>query len=349
MTLVLRTTTQLVRREDDCVYVTPGPNGYVPPSDTACNAYYLFNPQYAPAVAVAVIFGVFTGIHVVEAFVFKKRYAWVLIMGSSWETLAFVLHSFGARDQQNLGYSISWTLLFLLAPLWINAFAYMTFARMVHYWHPEGRVGGMRAAVIARWFVVADILCFLVQLVGGVMANPQSGPTIMQVAMYVYTGGTSLQQLFILIFLGLMVAFQRRCSRASPTTPDGDESVEKPGWRPLLYALYAVLVCITVRIIFRIVEFSQGFTLDNPIPLHEEYAYALDCFPMMVALLILAVFHPGRYLRGPDSEFPRLSRKEKKALKMDKKEARLAAKAAKKQAKDNKRESGSDETGSSLV
>ena len=83
--------------------------------------------------------------------------------------------------------------------------------------------------------------------------------------------------------------------------------------------------------------------------MHEEYAYALDCFPMMVALLILAVFHPGRYLRGPDSEFPRLSRKEKKALKMEKKEARLAAKAAKKQPKDNRRESGSDEADSSFV
>ncbi|KAL2182216.1 hypothetical protein L209DRAFT_760323 [Thermothelomyces heterothallicus CBS 203.75] len=335
--------TRLLRRDDDedCVWVEPGPNGYVPPSETACNSYYNFNPQFAPAVAVAVIFGIFTGIHVVEAFVFRKRYAWVLIMGALWETLAFVLHSLGSRDQQNQGYSTSWTLLFLLAPLWINAFVYMTFARMVLYWHPENGVGGLRSIVIARCFVFADILSFVVQLVGGSMATAELHGKLGLAAVYVYMAGVGLQQLFILVFLGLMIAFQRRCSR-EPLYDDGDSdydsdsdaaaaaAADKPSWRPLLYGLYAVLVFITIRIIFRLIEYSSGFGLDNPIPLHEEYAYALDCFPMMVALLILAVLHPGRYLRGPESEFVRLSRKEKKARKREKKEARQAEKEARK-------------------
>jgi cytochrome c1 len=50
---------------------------------------------------------------------------------------------------------------------------------------------------------------------------------------------------------------------------------------------------------------------------------------MMVALLILAIMHPGRFLQGPNSSLPRLSRAEKKA----KKEAKKADKAAKKDAK----------------
>lgn len=54
---------------------------------------------------------------------------------------------------------------------------------------------------------------------------------------------------------------------------------------------------------------------------------------MMVASLILVIYHPGRYLVGPDSEFPRLSRKEKKAAKREKKEA-------KKRAKEQKQEEG---------
>lgn len=86
-----------------------------------------------------------------------------------------------------------------------------------------------------------------------------------------------------------------------------------------------------IRIIFRLVEFTGGVSPEtNPIPFHEEYIYALDCFPMMVALLILAIFHPGRYLVGPDSEFVRLSRKEKKAAKQAKKEAKRQAKEQKK-------------------
>ncbi|KAH6640103.1 RTA1 like protein-domain-containing protein [Chaetomium tenue] len=328
----LTTATRLFRREDgwdeeeNCLHVTPGPNGNVPP--TACNSYYNFDPQFAPAVAVAVIFGTLTAIHLLEAIIFKKRYAWVLIMGGLWETLAFTLHSLGSRDQQNIGYATAWQLLFLLAPLWINAFVYMTFARMVLYWHPEGKITGLKAAVIARWFVLADVLSFIVQGAGGLMATPSASADVIRIGLNIYLGGLGLQEFFVLLFCGLMVRFQRQCGR-------GRGFDEKPSWKPLLFGLYAVLVCITIRIIFRIVEFSGGLGDSNPIPFHEEYAYALDCFPMMLALLVLAVIHPGRYLRGPQSEFIRLSRKEKKALKLEKKTERREEKEAKKRAKKN--------------
>lgn len=51
---------------------------------------------------------------------------------------------------------------------------------------------------------------------------------------------------------------------------------------------------------------------------------------MLLALLILCVFHPGRILVGPESEFPRVSRKEKKAIKKEKKAQKIAAKEEKK-------------------
>lgn len=54
----------------NCEYATPGVNGNVPV--TACNSYYNYDPQFAPAVAVAVIFGILTAIHIFEAVAFKK-------------------------------------------------------------------------------------------------------------------------------------------------------------------------------------------------------------------------------------------------------------------------------------
>ena len=67
---------------------------------------------------------------------------------------------------------------------------------------------------------------------------------------------------------------------------------------------------------------------------------------MMLALLLLAIIHPGRYLLGPQSEFTRLSRKEKKALKVEKKAERRQEKEAKKRAKKDRKgdRSGSDDT-----
>ena len=68
---------------------------------------------------------------------------------------------------------------------------------------------------------------------------------------------------------------------------------------------------------------------------------------MMAALLILAIFHPGRYLVGPDSEFPRLSRKEKKAAKQEKKAAKQEKKEARKHAKKYGR--GTDDSEGAMI
>jgi hypothetical protein len=77
---------------------------------------------------------------------------------------------------------------------------------------------------------------------------------------------------------------------------------------------------VQVRIIFRLVEFGPGVSRDNPILTNENYVFGLDALPMVIALGLLNVLHPGLVLRGPDSEFPRLTRKEKRALKQEKKE-----------------------------
>ena len=47
----------------------------------------------------------------------RKAFCWVLLVGASWEFLAFLMKALGARDQQNVGYAAPAQLLFLLAPL----------------------------------------------------------------------------------------------------------------------------------------------------------------------------------------------------------------------------------------
>ena len=173
-------------------------------------------------------------------------------MGAVWKTLAFIIHSVGSRDQQQVAYATVWQLLFLLAPLWTNAFAYMTFARMVLYWHPEGKVMGFRAAMIARWFVLADVFSFIVQAAGGIMASPEASATIIQTGLNIYLGGMGLQQFFIVFFLGLMIAFQRRCARH-------ESFGAKPSWKPLLLGLYSVLACITVSCPLNVSAFAADF------------------------------------------------------------------------------------------
>ncbi len=53
------------------------------------------------------------------------------------------------------------------------------------------------------------------------------------------------------------------------------------------------------------VEFSGEVSSSNPILTNEGYQLGLDAFPMVIALMLLNVVHPGLVLKGPESSFPR--------------------------------------------
>lgn len=141
----------------------------------------------------------------------------------------------------------------------------------------------------------------------------------------IYMGGIGAQQLFILLFTFIAIKFyiiMRDIERIGSILP-----TPKNAWRPLLYALFGMLIAITIRVVFRLVEFSSGTDPDkNPIPFHEAYFYALDGLPLFFACILMNIFHPGRTLRGEGSEFPRLTRKEKKLAKQVRKQAKQTAK-----------------------
>ncbi|MBE3045251.1 RTA1 domain-containing protein [Candidatus Bathyarchaeota archaeon] len=88
-----------------------------------------------------------------------------------------------------------------------------------------------------------------------------------------------------------------------------------------------------IRIIFRLVELIPGANYDNPLLTNEVYVFCLDALPVFIGLVLLNIVHPGRVLRGADSEFPTVSRAEKKELKRQKKDAKKVEKQAKRDAK----------------
>ncbi|KAH8636559.1 hypothetical protein IG631_08394 [Alternaria alternata] len=200
-----RTTPSSAAATTQCTTAVPGPYGYVPPS--SCNALHLYKPSFSAAVAFAVLFGLLIIVHSLLAILYRKSFCWVIIMGAIWELASFILRSLGTRDQQNEAYATASTLLFLLAPLWINAFVYMTAGRLVYFLYPKNRLWGIEAVKMGRWFVWLDILSFIVQAAGGLMMNQENGAKVIEIGKNVYMSGVGVQQLFILIFLGMIVKF----------------------------------------------------------------------------------------------------------------------------------------------
>jgi hypothetical protein len=313
--MVTSTSTSPPTSTPSCLTFTPGPHGYVPPE--ACNAQWAYSPSFSAAIALSVIFALLTLAHLALAIVFRKRFCWVIIMASTWETVAFTLRSLGSHNQQSEAYSIGSQLLFLLAPLWVNAFVYMTAGRLIYAFHPDQKIWGFKATSLGKWFVWLDVFSFIVQGAGGSMLGPGNDAKTMDAGKKVYMIGVGVQELFILLFSSLIVKFHidALVLDRQGLLPIRTGSGRTGGmWKWLTYSLYAVLVLITIRIIFRLVEFSGGIEpANNKLPFEEGYALGLDAVPMVLAILILAVVHPGLVLRGEGSDFP--TRKEMKAEK----------------------------------
>ncbi|KAM0284391.1 hypothetical protein ACHAQH_001967 [Verticillium albo-atrum] len=276
----------------------PDPNGHIPPGE--CGTFWNYYPSFAAAVAFAALFASLTAIHIWQAVKHKKAWCWVIIMASIWETLALLFRTISTKHQQSSGIYLVFQIFILLAPIWVNAFAYMTLGRMIHYFHPSRSLIGLPAPALAALFVALDIVSFAVQLAGGSMAGPNAPPADQMRAIHVYMGGIALQEFFILLFLGLALLFHRDMRRAASRL-DG----KSPGsWRPLLCALYFSLAMITARIIYRLVEFSSGHGLDNPLIAKEAYFYVLEAVPMALAVAVYNVVHPAAVMSGPGSEMP---------------------------------------------
>lgn len=326
-------TSSAVTATATCVTMTPDHNGYVP--EYACNAQYNYYPSFTAAIIFSVIFGITTVGHIYQAFHHKKlRLCWPLIMGATWELAGFAIRTASTKNQQSVPLAFVSQLLVLLAPMWVNAFIYMVMGRMIYFFVPEKQLWRIKGMQIAKIFVWLDVISFITQVAGGTMIQPNSSS--MMLGIHIYMGGIGFQEFCILIFTSIAIQFlltMRRLERSSQIydTP-------RNNWRFLLYVLLSCLALITIRIIFRLVEFSAGLDpKKNPIPFHEVYFYVLDASPMWLACVLLNIVHPGRILQGEDSEFPRLSRKQKKAAKLAKKEAKKAAKEEKRAMKEKTR------------
>jgi hypothetical protein len=93
------------------------------------------------------------------------------------------------------------------------------------------------------------------------------------------------------------------------------------------------------------VELNAGVSTDgsNPLIFHEGYFYGLEATPMLIATGLLAILHPGHALKGDDSEFPSVPRKEKKAIKKEEKQKKKEEKRLKKEGREERKRQGKQE------
>lgn len=69
-------------------------------------------------------------------------------------------------------------------------------------------------------------------------------------------------------------------------------------WTTVLYVLYSSAFLISVRCLYRVVEYFEGIT--GAIYRNENYFHVFEASLMLINVIIINVFHPGRYLPKGD-------------------------------------------------
>ncbi|KAI5200846.1 hypothetical protein E4T38_06317 [Aureobasidium subglaciale] len=95
--------------------LNPGPEGQVPAD--ACNALWVYFPNFAAAVAFATLFGMLTIVHISQAIIYRTAFCLITIMASLWETGANAFRALGPKDQQSSGITTIARILVLVAPI----------------------------------------------------------------------------------------------------------------------------------------------------------------------------------------------------------------------------------------
>ncbi|KAL3459773.1 RTA1 like protein-domain-containing protein [Aspergillus heterothallicus] len=288
---------------------------------------WTFCPNLLAAVLFTVLYGLCIFIHLFLAIKTRKKFCWVIIMGSVWLTVGFALRAKAAHHISGIGDFIPQSIIIFLGPLWLNGFVYMVMGRMVHMLLQRDRLYRISARRLTLIFVILDIIAFFVQASSsGPMSDDD--PDVAKTGANIMMAGVGIQQAFITFFVVLAARFQYKLVLGARYTPSyslqpnnrvttherDDNALVKPAfytvpWRRLLYALYATLILITIRNIFRLIEFSDG--VHGYIATHEAFFYSLDALPIFAGLVLLAVVHPSCVLDGPDSEFPPREKKNK--------------------------------------
>lgn len=178
----------------------------------------------------------------------------------------------------------------------------MVFARIVHFYAPDRKVWLFSPSILALIFVTLDIVSFVVQLVGGGMAGPGATLESQKKGLDIYMGGIGMQEGFIVLFLGLVIKFHMNMLRAERAGRLAADKISS--WKWLIWALYACLLAITIRIVYRLAEFSAGLGASNPLPSNEPLLYILESTPMLLAILVWNITHPGRFIYGEDAKMP---------------------------------------------
>ncbi|KAH7401287.1 RTA1 like protein-domain-containing protein [Pyrenochaeta sp. MPI-SDFR-AT-0127] len=254
--------------------------------------------SYVPSVAAAGIFiAIFLVLLIVHVFRIIRTHTWFcipFIIGTIFEIIGYAARAMGKSKPYNKGPYIIQALLILLAPILFAASIYMLLGRIIRA-TGSASYCMVRLKWLTKIFVGGDIVCFLAQAGGGGILAGADSKKSADLGKAVILTGLCLQMVIFGLFLVVAGVWQRRMN--SSGMKGGSPSFD---WARYLTMLYVASVIITVRNLFRVIEYAmgeEGYLLANEWPI-----YVFDAALMVIVLAICSTWYVGDVLRKAEQD-----------------------------------------------
>ena len=126
---------------------------------------------------------------------------------------------------------------------------------------------------------------------GGLLGSAKKEKTF-KIGEYVIIGGLFVQLVAFSCFITVASVWNWRIVRQ----PTQASRSSKAPWQRFLFVLYSVSSLILIRCIFRAIEYIQGY--GGSLQSAEYWLYIFDAALMLLAVVILNIFHPSTIIRS---------------------------------------------------
>ncbi|KAF2269220.1 hypothetical protein CC78DRAFT_564946 [Lojkania enalia] len=219
----------------------------------------------------------------------RTSFLWTLVFGASLEIVGWILQTASAKSSESKSLYLGSYVVLLVAPSAMLAASYTTFNRVVRLTCPPRSLDLNRLWYPTRRRILSELICNLAAFVP--LVAQVIGGTIMACEFEVKKGtsnwksrngssifvGLALQLCCTVVFLVLGVRFY-----FVKVEPDKGSK-----WTAIFWTSQISTLMILIRTVYTILV----------LPFGPQWAYWLfDSIPVLVFLVLFAVFHPGRYL-----------------------------------------------------
>ena len=276
----------------------PNPQG---PND-AHIIIYGYVPSFALCILAIILFTLSAVVHLFQAIRYRTFYFLPLTFGCAIEIVGYIFRALSSRkDPYNIIDFVVQYFCIVTAPVFISASIYVCLSRLITwagrhgFSKPEGEKRGLGRWLNPKWilwgFVTCDVISTIIQVAGAALVgSKESKHESATVPNNILLAGLAFQTFAFTIFLVLLATF--RVSLAGARNMQAVVRAKDP----FFAALAAASLLIYLRTIFRLAETSQG--VFGYLSSHEGFFGGLEFAPVVVAVGLLAGWHPGRWIRG---------------------------------------------------